>query len=155
MTKIITGERIGAEAALGVACSAAIFDEPREKLLLTRRLDNNQWCMPGGGMEPGESAVETCIREVLEETGLHVEVTKLVGIYTSPHRIVAYPDGNNFQFVSMHFEARFVSGILALSNETSEFGYFSRAEIEELNLIEDHVDRVADSWANQEATFIR
>ena len=155
MTKIIAGDRIGATAALGVACSAAIFDEQRESILLTLRTDNNLWCMPGGGMEPGESAAEACIREVWEETGLHVEVAKLVGVYTSPHRIVAYPDGNRFQYVSMHFEAKIIGGVLTQSSETSEFGYFSRAEIERLDLIEDHIERVADAFAAQETTFIR
>ena len=57
MAKIITGHRIGQDGTIRVGCSAVIFDENREKILLTRREDNNQWCLPGGGMEPGESAM--------------------------------------------------------------------------------------------------
>ena len=57
-------------------------------------------------MEPGESAEEACVREVEEEMGLHVEVTHLIGIYTTPHRIVAYADGNRYQLVALSFEAR-------------------------------------------------
>ena len=48
MAKIITEHRIGQNGRLRVGCSAAIFDEHREKILLTRREDNNQWCLPGG-----------------------------------------------------------------------------------------------------------
>ena len=70
MAKIITGHRVGQNGTIRVGCSAVIFDKNHEKILLTRREDNNQWCLPGGGMESGESASETCIREVEEETGL-------------------------------------------------------------------------------------
>ena len=92
--KIIQGERVASQARLRPGASAIIFDSSREKVLLTRRSDNGRWCLPGGGMDPGESAEETCVREALEETGLQVRVTKLVGIYTSPNIMVEYADGN-------------------------------------------------------------
>ncbi len=104
--KLIFGERVGRQARLRPGASAIIFDSSREKVLLTRRSDNGRWCLPGGGMDPGESAEETCVREALEETGLQVRVTKLVGIYTSPNIMVEYADGNGVQPVSFSFEAR-------------------------------------------------
>ena len=84
MSKLIRGERIGKTAIVRPGADAIIFDESRENVLLTRRSDNGRWCLPGGLMVPGESAQETCIREALEETGLQVQVARLVGIYTSP-----------------------------------------------------------------------
>lgn len=54
MAKIITGHRIGQNGIIRVGCSAVVFDPQGQKILLTRREDNNQWCLPGGGMEPGE-----------------------------------------------------------------------------------------------------
>jgi ADP-ribose pyrophosphatase YjhB (NUDIX family) len=101
MAKILEGPRIGKTATLKVGCCAAIFDESGQKLLLTRRSDNGQWCLPGGGMDAGESASEACIREVREETGLRVSISRLVGTYTSPDRKTVYADGNEFQFVSI------------------------------------------------------
>ena len=77
MTQILYGDRLGREGKIRVGCSAVIFND-EGKVLLTRRLDNGQWCLPSGGMEAGESPAETCIREVFEETGLHVRVTRLV-----------------------------------------------------------------------------
>jgi|TARA_B100002003_G_C14072291_1_gene515898 8-oxo-dGTP pyrophosphatase MutT (NUDIX family) len=94
MAKIIEGERIGKTAPLKVGCAAAIFDESHKKLLLTRRSDNGQWCLPGGGMEPDESTAEACEREVLEETGLHVTAdTPHRYLYVSaPNHIERMPD---------------------------------------------------------------
>ncbi|NJN83513.1 MAG: NUDIX domain-containing protein [Caldilineaceae bacterium] len=149
MAKIVIGERIGATAQLKPGCAAVIFDAAREKLLLTRRQDNGRWCLPGGGMEPGESAAEACCREVLEEVGLVVEIDRLIGIYTSPHRITVYADGNRWQFVSFTFAARVVGGQPGCSDEVTEFGYFSQPEIDALDLMENHVERVVDAFAQQ------
>lgn len=54
------------------------------KILLTRREDFEVWCLPGGGVEDGESLGEAALREVKEETGLAAKITRLVGIYSVP-----------------------------------------------------------------------
>src|SRR5688572_4881264 len=118
MAKIIHGQRISKLGKLLVGSSAIILDATRQKVLLTRRSDNGRWCLPGGQMEAGESAAETCQREVWEETGLHVQVGRLIGVYTNPHRLLEYADGNRFHLVSFSFEAEVLHGELALSNET-------------------------------------
>ena len=74
---LIYGDRIVKLAKLTPSSSAVIFDPTRTKLLLTRRTDNGQWCLPGGAMDLGESALECCPREALEETGLVVNVVRL------------------------------------------------------------------------------
>jgi 8-oxo-dGTP pyrophosphatase MutT (NUDIX family) len=107
MAKIIEGHRVGRNGTIRVGCSAVIFDKDREKILLTRREDNNQWCLPSGGMEPGESASETCIREVDEETGLQVVVKRLIGVYTTPHELIVYQDGNKIQLVALCFTEKY------------------------------------------------
>jgi len=155
MARLEHGERIGKTAALHVGCAAVIFDATGEKILLTRRADNGAWCLPGGGMEAGESAEEACVREVWEETGLTVTVTRLIGVYSSPHRITVYNDGNRFQFMSLAFEARIVAGTPGLSDEVTAVGFFTRSEITAINLMENHRERVADAYARQAAAFIR
>lgn len=67
MAELITGERIGTTASLKVGCSVLIFDERGEQILLQRRADNGRWNLPGGGMDPGESAEECCVREIKEK----------------------------------------------------------------------------------------
>ncbi len=155
MAKLLYGERIGASAVLSVGCSAVIFDETGEKILLTRRTDNGRWCIPGGGMEAGESAEEACAREIREETGLEIRVVKLIGIYTMPHRIIAYADGNRWQIVGLCFIGEVMGGKLGLSDETTEVGYFTRAEIAQMDVMEHHFERIDDALANQAAAFIR
>jgi len=155
MAKLIFGERIGRSAQLRPGCSAAIFDATRQKILLQQRSDNGRWCFPGGAMDPGESAAEACEREIREETGLEVRVTRLIAVYSDPHCIVEYADGNRWQVLSLHFEAEVIGGELTLDEETLALDYFSPAEIEQLDLMEHHQIRVHDSFAQTQATFIR
>ncbi|MCB0119780.1 MAG: NUDIX domain-containing protein, partial [Anaerolineales bacterium] len=51
MSQVLYGPRLGKEGKVRVGCSAVIFDETRQKVLLTKRADNGRWCLPGGGME--------------------------------------------------------------------------------------------------------
>ena len=106
-------------------------------------------------MDPGESAEETCVREALEETGLEVRVTKLVGIYTSPNIMVQYADGNGVQPVSFSFEAEIIGGELSLSEETTEYGYFSVNALDSLDLLEHHRQRIEDATQGRAAAFYR
>jgi ADP-ribose pyrophosphatase YjhB (NUDIX family) len=155
MATIQYGERIARAAKIRAGCSGLIFDAHREKILLTRRTDNNLWCLPGGGLDAGESAAEACIREVREETGLDVKIIRLIGIYSSPHRVIEYADGNRFQIIAMSFEVEIMGGDLTLNDEVSEFGYFTPQEIEHLTLMEHHRERIADALLDQKEAFIR
>jgi 8-oxo-dGTP pyrophosphatase MutT (NUDIX family) len=155
MTQLLYGERIGRAHTLRIGASAVIFDHSRDKVLLTRRSDNSRWCLPGGAMEAGETIVECCEREVLEETGLRASVRRLVGIYTTPNRVLAYADGNSFQLVAFSFEAEIISGELSVTTETTAYGYFSKEEIARMDVMEHHNERIDDAFADQAAAFLR
>jgi ADP-ribose pyrophosphatase YjhB (NUDIX family) len=155
VAKIIEGDRIGKLGELVMGCSATIFDATRQKILLTRRSDNGRWCLPGGHMESGESVVETCIRETLEETGLEVRIIRLLGVYSSPHRLVEYSDGNRYQIVALNFEAEPIGGTLSLSDETTDYGYFTPEEIWQMDVMETHVERLKDLLSGQPLPFVR
>ena len=154
MTEVIYGEGLGKQGKLRLGCSAAILDEQR-RILLTRREDNGQWCLPGGGMEPGESAAEACEREVFEETGLKVRVKRLVGVYSHADQLVVYADGGKFQIVALHFEAEILGGELGLSNETTDFGYFTLEETENLIILGRHKERIIDTLENHVEAVIK
>lgn len=65
--------------------NVAVIDETARRVLLTRREDFEVWCLPGGGVDEGESLAEAAVREVAEETGLEVDLTRLVGVYSRPN----------------------------------------------------------------------
>jgi 8-oxo-dGTP pyrophosphatase MutT (NUDIX family) len=152
--KILFGDRIGKMGKIRLGCSAVLLDENREKVLLTRRADNGQWCLPSGGAEAGESVIETCVREVREETGLIVQVTRLTSVFGSPDRLVIYEDGNQFQFVILNFEVKWVCGEPRLSDETTEIGYYSIPEIQQMDIFSHHKQFIFDTLAGRDAAFI-
>ena len=155
MTKVLFGDRIGREGRLRLGCSAVIFDETRQKILLTRRADNGQWCLPSGGMEPGESAAEACAREVWEETGLRVHILRLTGVYSDPNQLIVYPDGTKIQVVALNFEAAVTGGELGLSDETTALGYFSLDEAAQMDIIGHHLQRIHDTLLGETAAMIK
>jgi 8-oxo-dGTP pyrophosphatase MutT (NUDIX family) len=111
---------------LGVA---VIIRDDEGKILLERRSDCGWWGMPGGRVEAGESVEQAAIREVLEETGLAVRITGLIGLYSEPAgRIVTFPD-NVVHLVDAAVTAEIVSGILTRSSESEELRFFSPQEL--------------------------
>jgi ADP-ribose pyrophosphatase YjhB (NUDIX family) len=59
------------------------------RVLLQRRADSGNWALPGGKTDLGETLGDAVIREVREETGLDVELTGVLGIYSDPKHVIA------------------------------------------------------------------
>src|SRR4051812_13628167 len=70
---------------------AAVRDE-QGRVLLVRRSDSGNWELPGGRVELGETATTAAEREVVEESGVAIKVTRLAGVYTDPGHVMVYPD---------------------------------------------------------------
>ncbi len=155
MAKLVYGERIARQGAVLLGCSAVVFDNDRQEILLTRRTDNGRWCLPGGALDPGETVIESCEREVREETGLDVEVVRLVGVYSDPHRLIEYADGNRFHVISLNFETKVIGGELIHNEETSEFLWVSPEEVSQVDLMEHHLERIADAIEVDGSTVVK
>jgi ADP-ribose pyrophosphatase YjhB (NUDIX family) len=110
--------------SIAVAVSAFIQDEDG-CILMIRRSDNDLYSIPGGQLELGETLTQAAVREVKEETGIDCEVTGLIGIYSNPHHVVAYDDGEVRQEFSICFRAQPVGGQPQTSNETTEVCWMS------------------------------
>ena len=105
------------------------------EILMIRRTDNDNWAVPGGGMDLGESITDAAVRETQEETGITCEVTGLVGIYTSPRHVILYTsNGEVRQEFSIVFIARPVDGELRPSSESSEPQWVSPAVVPSLQM---------------------
>ncbi len=91
------------------------------ELLLIRRTDNDNWALPGGGVDIGESVPQAAVRETREESGIECEITGLSGIYTDPQHVILYTsNGEVRQEFSVVLTARAIGGQLSASSETSE-----------------------------------
>jgi ADP-ribose pyrophosphatase YjhB (NUDIX family) len=153
--RVVSGPRIGARGRIALCVNAVVFDAERREILLTRRADNGQWCLPGGHVDPGETVAESCRREVEEETGLRVRVGRLIGVYSSPDRAVDYGDGKLIQIVALSFEAAVEGGAFATSSETTASGFFAQEEIARMDLMAHHRERIADALAGDPAARVR
>lgn len=73
--------------------------------LMVHRVDTDDWSMPGGFTDIGENAAYTAQRETREETGVEINIERLLGIY-SPARLWAYPNGDQIRAVACVFLAQ-------------------------------------------------
>jgi 8-oxo-dGTP diphosphatase len=103
-----------------------IVSDDEEVVLIRRGSEpyQGQWALPGGFVEVGETVEEAAVREAAEETGLAVEVARLVGVYSDPERD---PRGHN---VSVAFLARVLSGELSAATDASEVALIDPSSVE-------------------------
>jgi len=66
-----------------------------------------------------------------------------------------YADGNRIQGLSLCFEADVVGGELCLTEETTEFGYFSLEQMKSMDVMESNSDKIKDAFTGQVAAFVR
>jgi ADP-ribose pyrophosphatase YjhB (NUDIX family) len=102
-----------------VFSAAVIFDEQKRIFLVKLTYQRfHPWGLPGGGLEYGETAEDAVIREVWEETGLNVEIEKLLLNKTfAPDKF------------AMYYLCTIKNGIFQPSDEVSEYGYFTLSNL--------------------------
>ncbi len=105
------------------------------EILLIRRSDNDNWALPGGAIDLGESLSRAGIRETKEETGIDCEITGLVGIYSDPKHVVLYTsNGEVRQEFSVVLTARPTGGDPTTSDESTEVRWFARDDVRNRNM---------------------
>ncbi|PRX98164.1 NUDIX hydrolase [Allonocardiopsis opalescens] len=102
----------------------------QDEILLIRRTDNDNWAVPGGAIDLGESLPQAAIRETREETGVECEITGISGIYTDPKHVILYTsNGEARQEFSIVLTARPVSGEPTPSDESKEVRWVPKTDL--------------------------
>jgi ADP-ribose pyrophosphatase YjhB (NUDIX family) len=125
-----------------------VVENDKGEILLIRRSDNNNWALPGGAIDIGESLTQAAVREVQEETGITCEITGLVGIYTDPKHIILYTSNNEArQEFSIVLTGRSVGGNLTCSVESVEVCWMHLRDVEGRDMDRSMRLRLADYLA--------
>lgn len=107
-----------------------VVTDDQDRILMIRRSDNDNWAVPGGAIDLGESLTQAAVRETKEETGIDCEITGLVGIYTDPKHVILYTsDGEARQEFSILLTARALAGEPTPSDESTEVRWLRRDEL--------------------------
>ena len=124
-----------------------------DKLLLERRRDSNTWGLVGGGCKKTETGRDAIAREVYEELGLRIPKNRFekLAVYDDPGRIAAYRDGSIWRMVIVVYGlALEEEPVLRISAESRELRFFTREEVQEIEIAVTHQDIVEDWFANRE-----
>lgn len=145
-------EKVGCDQIFLIVAGIVVFDKQGRVLLQNRSKDEAQWGFPGGVMELGESAAETAIREVREETGLDVKIDSLLGVYSKYSHL--YPNGDKAQPIAIAFTGSIIGGELLIDGkETFDLKFFELDEVPEL-FNSQHND-ILDDIRNQRTAVYR
>ncbi len=102
---------IGHAPLIAVGAIVIVMDADG-RILAIQRQDNKAWAFPAGYCELGENVAQTAVRETFEETGLHVALERLLGVYSGPAFTYTHTNGDVVQDVGAVFLARMVGGDL-------------------------------------------
>ncbi|MGH3776574.1 MAG: NUDIX hydrolase [Pseudonocardiaceae bacterium] len=117
-----------------VVAVTAFVQDAAGRLLMIRRTDNDLYAVPGGAQEIGETITQTVVREVREETGITVDVTGLIGVYSDPAHVIAFSDGEVRQEFSLCFRARPIEGEPRTSSESKEVLWLDPSTLANFNV---------------------
>ena len=124
--------------------AAAVAIVKDKKILLLKRRDSGKWTMPGGTLEFGESLTSCAIREVMEETGLQVIITDIIGSYTDPNILIEYSDGEVRQEFTVVYAGRFPETNVSIDDESTDYRWVDFQAVDSLNLAGSQKRRIQD-----------
>ena len=116
---------------------SVLIRDAEGRTLLARHSEGNVWVTPGGAVEPLETPADAAVRETWEETGLDVELVRVIGVYGGPEFVVTYANGDRTSYLMVLFEARAEPGDERPDgDEILELRWFNDAELAALPLSE-------------------
>jgi 8-oxo-dGTP pyrophosphatase MutT (NUDIX family) len=114
---------------------AAVIHDREGRLLLQEKASGEGWSLPAGAIEPGETPQAAVMREVMEETGLSVTPSEILGVCGGKDFQYVYPNGHQVEYVVTLFKCTVLDDAGAwLDSETKSIRYFARDEMPTLAL---------------------
>jgi 8-oxo-dGTP pyrophosphatase MutT (NUDIX family) len=108
------------------------------RVLLLQRPDSGLWTIPTGAVKKGETVPEAAVRECREETGLQVEITGMVGVFSTPDHLIAYYKGDKVtevrQPVNVCLRARPVAGEPKRTDEAAQVAWVEPADLDQYDI---------------------
>lgn len=132
---------VGHSPIMLTAVTCILYDKNTKCLLLEKRSDNGQWCVPGGAIELGESLEQALIREVKEETSLDISNPKLIDVKANVHMI--YPNHDEVYYTDVLYEVTEFSGTLKHDEESTDLRWFKINELPE-NIMSTQIDFITN-----------
>jgi 8-oxo-dGTP pyrophosphatase MutT (NUDIX family) len=130
--------------------AAGAFIRRDDTVLLICRSDNENWSMPGGAHDPGESLSRTAVRETQEETGVDIRLVGLVGIFTDPTHVIHYTSNDEVrQEFTVIYRGEPIGGHPTPSDESTRVEWVPVDRIPALTM--DPSQRKRIQWALTEA----
>lgn len=127
-------ERVGHDLLL-LASVAVIPEDDEGRILLVKQSDSGRWATIGGAIEVDESPAEAAVREAREETGVEIELSRLIDCVGGPGFRIRYANGDEAAYVSIVYAARVAAGTpIADGSEVLEIAWFSSNDVEQLDL---------------------
>ena len=125
------------------------------EILMIRRTDNDNWAVPGGAIDLGESVAQAAVRETREESGIDCAITGVVGIYSDPKHVILYTsNGEARQEFSIVLTARSLSGQPTPSSESSEVRWVPVSEVRDYTMDRSMRIRINDYLTHKESPVI-
>lgn len=146
--------KVGHVLMMSPGATGIVINDHHEILLQLRR-DLNVWGLPGGGMEPGEEPAEAVIREVYEETGVHVHPERIIAVLAGRDHLVTYPNDDQVAVVAIVFLCRPIKGEPKVNDgESLDVRYFPLDDLPD-NVLPRHRFRIHKALENIPSTFYR
>ncbi|WLR42208.1 NUDIX domain-containing protein [Bacillus carboniphilus] len=130
MVNILELRKVVGNVPLTVCAAGVLILDDQNRVLLIKRGDDGNWCIPGGVMDTGESVYESTKREVFEETNMTLNQMDLFNVYSGQEQHHIYPNGDEVYFVNIVFITKSFSGMVQTDGiESKDFRFFELKQI--------------------------
>ncbi len=144
--------KVGTDLIVSVGAAGLVLNDDGE-VLLQQRADTQTWGLPGGALDPGEEPADTAVREVYEETGVHVVPERILSVLSGADYFHTYPNGNQVSIVSITYQCRWIGGTPQVNDDETLAVQFFPADALPEAMLPRHRFRIQNALSNLSKTY--